>query len=105
VLRDECGHSLGLGVVHMARSDDVERVFNAHQCFEVSGSRVDLWEPAETEDSQVERIVVYVLGAAPAMQTGRGTSHANNQPASRSVAQLMRRLIRTLVPSSRTVGH
>lgn len=43
VLRDECGHALGLGIVHMARCEDVERVFNAHQHFEISGSRVDLW--------------------------------------------------------------
>ena len=35
VLRDECGHALGTGVVHMARSEDVERVFNEHQRFEV----------------------------------------------------------------------
>src|SRR5580765_4226828 len=65
VLRDECGHSLGLGVVHMARSEDVERVFNQHQRFEVSGSRVDLWEPAEPEDTQAERIVVYDLRDRP----------------------------------------
>ena len=52
VLRDECGHSLGLGVVHMGCSEDVERVFNEHQRFEVSGSRVDLWEPAEPEGAQ-----------------------------------------------------
>ena len=57
VLRDECGHSLGLGVVHMACSEDVERVFNEHQRFEVAGSRVDLWEPAEPEDSPGKRIV------------------------------------------------
>ena len=50
VLRDEYGHSLGLGVVHMASSEDVERVFNAHQRFEVAGNRVDLWEPAEWND-------------------------------------------------------
>jgi RNA recognition motif-containing protein len=61
VLRDEWGHSLGLGIVHMARSEDVERVFNEHQRFEVSGSRVDLWEPAEPDDPQPERIVVYDL--------------------------------------------
>jgi len=47
VLRDEWGHSLGLGIIHMARSEDVERVFNEHKRFEVAGSRVDLWEPAE----------------------------------------------------------
>ena len=46
VLRDECGHSLGLGVVNMACSEDVARVFNEHQRFEVSGSR------AEPEDNQ-----------------------------------------------------
>ena len=46
VWRDECGHSLGVGVVHMARPEDVEQVFNAHQLFEISGSRVDLWEAA-----------------------------------------------------------
>lgn len=57
VLRDEYGHSLGVGVVHMARSEDVERVFNAPQRFEVSGSRVDLWEPAEPVESQGERTV------------------------------------------------
>jgi len=50
ILRDEWGHSLGLGVVHMACSEDVERVFNEHQRFELSGSRVDLWEPAEPGD-------------------------------------------------------
>ena len=55
-LRDEDGHSLGLGVVHMASSEDVERVFNAHQRFEVAGNRVDLWEPAQS-DSRGERIV------------------------------------------------
>ena len=53
VLRDERGHSLGLGIIHMARSEDVERVFNEHQRFEVSGSRVDLWEPAEPEDPKL----------------------------------------------------
>lgn len=52
VLRDEYGHSLGLGVVHMASSEDVERVFSAHQRFEVSGNRVDLWEPSEWNDTQ-----------------------------------------------------
>lgn len=42
VLRDEWGHSLGLGIIQMARSEDVERVFNEHQRFEVSGSRGSL---------------------------------------------------------------
>ena len=52
VLRDEYGHSLGVGVVHMARSEEVTRVFNADQRFEVSGSRVYLWEPADPETGQ-----------------------------------------------------
>jgi RNA recognition motif-containing protein len=61
VLRDEWGHSLGLGIVHMARSEDVERVFNEHKRFEVSGSRVDLWEPAKPEHPQGRRTLVYDL--------------------------------------------
>jgi hypothetical protein len=36
--------------VHMARTEDVERVFNANQRFEVLGSHVDVWEPAGPED-------------------------------------------------------
>ena len=66
-------HSLGLGVVHMARSEDVARVFNAHQRFEVSGSRVDLWEPAEPEDPQAERMVTYDLRDTRTEQTGQAT--------------------------------
>ena len=57
VLRDEWGHSLGLGIVHMGCSEDVERVFNEHQRFEVSDSRVDLWVPEEPGNPQAERIV------------------------------------------------
>jgi RNA recognition motif-containing protein len=60
VVRDEWGHSLGLGIVHMARSEDVELVFNEHQRFEISGSRVDLWEPEE-EEPQAEQMVAYDL--------------------------------------------
>ena len=71
VLRDEWGHSLGLGIVHMACSEDVERVFNEHQRFEVSGSRVDLWEPAEPEDSPGGRVMAMTPREAPAAQTGR----------------------------------
>ena len=55
VLRDECGHALGTGIVHMARSEDLDRVFNAHQRFEIAGSRVDLWEPEEPGAPQTER--------------------------------------------------
>ena len=79
VLRDECGHALGTGVVHMARSEDVERVFNEHQRFEVSGSRVDLWEPAEPEDSPGERIMAYDLRGTRAAQTGKNTRQGNSQ--------------------------
>ncbi|HSL01988.1 MAG TPA: RNA-binding protein [Nitrospiraceae bacterium] len=61
ILRDEWGHSLGLGIIHMARSEDVERVFDEHHRFEVSGSRVDLWELAEQEDPQAERMMAYDL--------------------------------------------
>ena len=74
VLKDECGHSLGLGVVHMARSEDVERVFNEHQRFEVSGSRVDLWEPAESEDPQAYNL--REMAAAPA---GENLAHGKSQ--------------------------
>ena len=81
VLRDECGHSLGLGVVHMACSEDVERVFNEHQRFEVSGSRVDLWEPAEPEDSPGERVVPLTQRERPAAQTGWDAGQEKNQKA------------------------
>ena len=73
VLRDEHGHSLGVGIVHMACSEDVDRVFNDHQRFEVSGSRVDLWEPAEPEDSPGERVMAFPLGETPAAHTGQDT--------------------------------
>ena len=67
VLRDEHSHSLGLGIVHMACSEDVDRVFNDHQRFEISGSRVDLWEPAEPEDSPGERVMAFTLRETPAV--------------------------------------
>ena len=70
VLRDEWGHSLGLGIIHMAHSEDLERVFNARQRFEVAGSRVDLWEPAELEGPQAERMVAYNLRETRAVQAG-----------------------------------
>ena len=70
VLRDEYGHSLGVGVVHMARSEDVARVFNADQRFEVAGSRVDLWEPAEPEHPQGKRTVGDDLRGRQTAQTG-----------------------------------
>ena len=79
VQRDEHGHSLGLGIIHMDSSEDVERVFNEHQRFEVSGSRVDLWEPAEPEDSPGERIMAYDLRGTRAVQTGQDTPQGNSQ--------------------------
>ena len=45
VLRDPSGHPLGVGVVHMARPEEVENVFNAQQRFEVAGVCVNIWEP------------------------------------------------------------
>ena len=102
VLRDECGHALGTGVVHMARSEDVSRVFNADQRFEVSGSRVDLWEPAEQEDTQAERIVVYDLRDRSAAQTGQDTGLEKSQKALRPSAMFWRRLVQPLMHSSRT---
>ena len=102
VLRDECGHALGTGIVHMARSEDVERVFNEHQRFEVSGSRVDLWEPEEPEDTQAERTVVYDLRDRSAAQTGQDTGHEKSQKALRPSAMFWRRLVQPLMHSSRT---
>jgi RNA recognition motif-containing protein len=105
VLRDECGHSLGLGVVHMARSEDVERVFNEHQRFEVSGSRVDLWEPAEPEDSPGERIMAFTLRETPAAQTGQDMGHKKNQKALNPLTVRRLGLIRNQGSSSQTVDH
>ena len=70
VLRDEWGHSLGLGIIHMARSEDVERVFNEQQHFKVAGSRVDLWEPAEPEHPQGKWTVGDDLRGRQTAQTG-----------------------------------
>ena len=81
VLRDECGNSLGLGVVQMACSEDVERVFNEHQRFEVSGSRVDLWEPAEPEYPQAERFVAYDLQDMRAVKTAQDRGLEKRQKA------------------------
>lgn len=56
VLRDAHGHSLGLGIVHMSRNQEVENVFNAQQHFEISGMRVDIWEPSDSDASQQSRM-------------------------------------------------
>ena len=106
VLRDEWGHSLGLGVVHMARAEDVERVFNEHQRLEVSGSRVDLWEPAEPEDLQGRRIVVYDLRDRRAAPKDRDRSHETSPTSLKPVAVPRRRLlVEPQSPASRTAQH
>jgi hypothetical protein len=105
VLRDEWGHSLGLGIIHMARSEDVERVFNEHQRFEVSGSRVDLWEPAEPGDSQGERIMALTLRETPAAQKEQDPGHEKSEKALKPLTVRRPGLIRSQGPSSRTVKH
>ncbi len=102
VLRDECGHSLGLGVVHMACSEDVERVFNEHQRFEVSGSRVDLWEPDEPKDSQGERIMAFTLRDTPAAQKEHNPGHEKSEKALKPLTVRRPGLIRSQGPSFRT---
>jgi RNA recognition motif-containing protein len=105
VLRDECGHSLGLGLVHMASAKDVEGVFSAHQLFEVSGSRVDLWEPADMEDLQGGQRAFYVRRGSRAAQAGQDTGHEKSRKAFQRLAVLRHRLFQSMVPSSWTVKH
>ena len=103
VLRDEQRHSLGLGIVHMASSEDVDRVFNNHQRFEVSGSRVDLWEPAEPEDSPGERVMAFSLRETTAVQTGLDAAREKNQKAFKAMTVRRFGLIRNQRSSSETV--
>lgn len=103
VVRDDRGHSLGLGIIHMACSEDVERVFNEHQRFEISGSRVDLWEPAESEEPQAERMVAYDLQDTRAEQRGLATGHEKSQDTFQRMAVLGHRLAKTLLPTFWTV--
>ena len=103
VVRDEWGHSLGLGIVHMACTEDVERVFNEHQRFEISGSRVDLWEPAEPEDPHAERMVTYDRRDTRAKQTGQATGQENIQNAFQRMAMFGHRVAQTLLPTFWTV--
>ena len=102
VVRDEWGHSLGLGIVHMACSKDVERVFSEHQRFEVSGSRVDLWEPAEPDDPQAERLVVYNPRAVEACQD---TGQEKSRKALKPLSVLLRRFVQPLMSSVRSAKH
>jgi len=105
VLRDEHGHSLGLGIVHMVCSEDVDRVFNNHQRFAVSGSHVDLWEPAQAEDSPGERVMAFTLRETPAAQTGQDAACEKNQKAFNAMTVRRLGLIRNQRPSSETVKH
>lgn len=106
VLRDEWGRSLGLGIVHMARSEDIERVFNEHQRFEVSGLRVDLWEPVELENCQGRRIVAYDLRNTRAAQKFQDKKHKKNQTSLKTLAVPRRRLLVELwVRPSRAAKH
>jgi len=102
VVRDEWGHSLGLGIVHMARSEDVELVFNEHQRFEISGSRVDLWEPEE-EEPQAEQMMAYDLQDTRAEQRDQATEHEKSQDAFQRMAVLGHRLATALLPNFWTV--
>jgi RNA recognition motif. (a.k.a. RRM, RBD, or RNP domain) len=100
VLRDECGHALGTGIVHMARAEDLDRVFNAHQRFEIAGSRVDLWEPEEPGPPQTERRV-----ETRAVRRDQDTGYEKSEKALKPLAWFGRRLAKTLAPLFRTVRH
>jgi RNA recognition motif-containing protein len=103
VLRDEWGHSLGLGIIHMARSEDVEQVFNQHKRLEVAGSHVDLWEPAEPEHPQGRRTVVDDPRGTQTAQTGQERGQEKSRKAFQRSAGSRRRLGQTLASSSRIV--
>lgn len=53
VLRDACGHSLGLGVVQMSSPEEVEHIFSAQQLFEVEGKHLDIWEPPDPDYTRI----------------------------------------------------
>ena len=89
----------------MSRSEDVQRVFNEHQRFEISGSRVDLWEPAEPEDPQAERKVGYDLRDTRAEQIGQATGQEKIQHAFQRMAVFGHRAAQTLLPTFWTVKH
>ena len=105
VLRDEWGHSLGLGIIHMARSEDVEQVFNEHKRLEVAGSRVDLWEPAEQEYPQGRRTVANDLRGTQTAQIGQERGQEKSRKVFQRSAMPGRRLVQTLASYSRTVKH
>jgi RNA recognition motif-containing protein len=100
VVRDESGHSLGLGIVHMSCPEDVARVFDVHQYFEVSGSRVDLWKPTGPDDPEAERVVVNHPRETRAVQTGQDAGYEESQKELRPLAEFLRRLVQPLVSSA-----
>lgn len=53
VLRDEYGHSFGLGVVQMSCPEDVEHIFSAQQLFQAAGTHLDIWEPPDLNHKQI----------------------------------------------------
>src|SRR5262249_4371337 len=100
VLKDECGHSLGLGIVRMARSADVARVFDGHQRFEGLGSRVDFWEPAEPEGPQTDN-----LREISPTQPRQEKRQMKNQKALKPLMARKPGQPRKQTPSSRSINH
>lgn len=100
VLKDECCHALGLGIVHMARSEDAADVFNAQQHFEIAGSRVKLWEPAEPELPRSERTIAHSLRAGRAEKIGQDTRPTNGRNRFQRLAVPRHRLTKTPAASS-----
>jgi RNA recognition motif. (a.k.a. RRM, RBD, or RNP domain) len=91
VLRDDDGHSLGVGIVHMASVEDVDRVFDAHQRFEVAGSPVNLWEPADGPESSAGRIGVYGLRETRPARMGQDVAHGKLHKAVQFLAEYLRK--------------
>lgn len=89
VLRDAHGHPLGLGIVHMSRAQEVENVFNAQQHFEISGMRVDVWEPSDSDALQrrrmTERKLKDVLTWQSAPRVNRSKNYSSPSAAVRAI--------------------
>jgi RNA recognition motif-containing protein len=97
VLKDGSGHSLGLGVVQMVRSEDVARVIDEHKRFEVLGSCVDLWEPAEPEAPDLREIST--------VQTKQEKRQVKNQKTLKPLMAHKPRPTRNQSHSSRGIDH
>ncbi len=104
VLRDPLGHSLGLGIVHMSRPEEVEKIFSAQQRFEVAGMHVDIWEPSDPHDKQSGRTVSYNYRSTPAARPVLDTRTAPGQKSPSFLARPVRRLIQAIRPIWRS-GH